>query len=544
MVENREIQACKEQHLLVAYIRKCFKTEPIYTDETQLKKYLNMAKYFPYVELFEWEVFVLALHCCTYRKKDRRPRWPDLFALMGRGAGKDGFIAFVDFCLASPHNGINAYNIDMVANNEKQAKAPFDDIYSVLTNPDNTEKLRKFFYWNKEVIKCRQTGAEIQFHTNNPKGKDGLRPGYIVFNEIHQYENYDNINVFTTALGKKPHPRRAYITTNGEVRDGPLDHLLERCLGILEKGDADNGMLPFICRLDEKEEVHNFNMWEKANPSLRYRPDLREEMEKEYRDWLVNPFFFTDFMKKRMNMPGGKKEEQVTSWELIKASCSPVPKERLRGRSAVAGIDYAMISDFASAGILLREGDKRYWITHSWLCEQSKDIPRLKCPYKDWARQGFLTLVSDVEIHPDYITEWIMKQALQFNITKLAMDHHRFALLAKSLAGAGYDPKGEKNLKLVRPSDIMMVAPVIDSCFNNELFAWGDNPVMRWAVNNTKKIRSGVRTGNDTGNYVYGKIEAKSRKTDPFLALVAAMTIEGEIEEEAGAFEDIPVITA
>lgn len=30
----------------------------------------------------------------------------------------------------------------------------------------------------------------------------------------------------------------------------------------------------------------------------------------------------------------------------------------------------------------------------------------------------------------------------------------------------------------------------------------------------------------DTGNFIYAKIEAKSRKTDPFMALVASMTIE------------------
>ena len=30
----------------------------------------------------------------------------------------------------------------------------------------------------------------------------------------------------------------------------------------------------------------------------------------------------------------------------------------------------------------------------------------------------------------------------------------------------------------------------------------------------------------DIGNFVYAKIEAKSRKTDPFLALAASMTVE------------------
>lgn len=33
----------------------------------------------------------------------------------------------------------------------------------------------------------------------------------------------------------------------------------------------------------------------------------------------------------------------------------------------------------------------------------------------------------------------------------------------------------------------------------------------------------------DIGNYVYAKIEAKSRKTDPFMAVVASMTIEDAI---------------
>ena len=88
-------------------------------------------------------------------------------------------------------------------------------------------------------------------------------------------------------------------------------------------------------------------------------------------------------------------------------------------------------------------------------------------------------------------------------------------------------------MKLVRPSDIMRTATVIDSCFVNHWFVWGDNPVLRWAANNTKLVRSNRKVGKaddaDMGNFVYGKIEAKSRKTDPFMALVASMVIEDEL---------------
>ena len=112
---------------------------------------------------------------------------------------------------------------------------------------------------------------------------------------------------------------------------------------------------------------------------------------------------------------------------------------------------------------------------------------------------------------------------------KLSLIH----IFSDALKVLGFDAKNYKNVKLVRPSDIMRVAPVIDSCFVNHFFVWGDNPVLRWAVNNTKLVRSNRKIGKaddaDMGNFVYGKIEAKSRKTDPFMALVASMVIEDEL---------------
>ena len=90
----------------------------------------------------------------------------------------------------------------------------------------------------------------------------------------------------------------------------------------------------------------------------------------------------------------------------------------------------------------------------------------------------------------------------------------------------GFDASNRERVKLIRPSDIMQVAPVITDCFDRDLFTWGDVPHLRWAVNNTKRVRSSSRVGMDTGNFIYAKIEPKSRKTDPFMALVASMVVE------------------
>lgn len=548
LVEKGAIRSSKEIKALVRHVKWCFENEDIYVDHEQADKYLGLARYFPYEQLFPWQEFVITLHDCTYDKNTKMPRWPDLFCMLGRGAGKDGTIALEAVALASPYNGIRGYDVDICANNEEQALRPVLDIVDAFEGREaaDQKKLKKYYHWLKEKVECTTTKSMIRGRTNNPKGKDGMRSGIAIFNEIHQYENYSNINVFTTGLGKHPHPRRSYYTTNGNVREGPLDDLLETSEGILFGGDPDNGLLPFICRLDSKDEVDDPDNWEKANPSLPYLPALRLETEKEYKDWKKSPARLPAFMEKRMNLSDGGADIKVTDYDNIKATKKELPD--LTGWTCVAGIDFAKITDWVSVDLHFKQGDKRFDISHSWLCAQSKDIPRLKCPWKEWEQMGRLTVVDDVEIHPEVITDYLYAMRTMYSIRAIAIDDFRYALLAKALKELGFEPKDKKNLKTIRPSDIMRVAPVIDSCFVNQYLTWGDAPELRWATNNAKLIRYGRKPGSsadaDLGNYVYGKIEAKSRKTDPFMAFVAAMTIEDRIiERREGARRSLPTVT-
>lgn len=536
MVEGGEIRACEEQHLLVEHVRRCFETEDIRTDDEQLEHYLSLARYFPFEVVFPWQSFFVGLHLCTYRA-DGMPRWPDAMALIGRGAGKDGTIAWESMCLMSPYNGIKGYDVDICANNEEQAMRPVFDVIEALDTPSQTQKLKKHFYWTKEQVTGLKTHSVMKGRTNSPKGKDGLRSGICIFNEIHQYENYANINVFTTGLGKKKHPRRTYYTTNGDVRDGPLDDLLASADAILRGGEADNGFLPFICKLNTKEDVDDPENWQMANPSLPYRPDLVEEIRKEYAEWKRNPHQLPAFMTKRMNIPQSDKEIAVTDWENIAATNRPLPD--LTSWACTCGIDYARLYDWASVNLHFRKGEQRFDISHSWVCVRSPELARIKAPWREW---DGITVVDEVEIAPECIARYIAEMAQKYTIVKIALDNFRFALMRDALSKIGFTPE-DKNLYLVRPSDIYKVQPVIDSCFNNQYFTWGDCPQLRWATNNTKLVRSGRKDGTDTGNFYYAKIEAKSRKTDPFMALVASMVIENELAAPNIVWYDVGPVT-
>ena len=530
IVEQGEINTCPEQKLLVAMVRKVFETEDLKIDSAQVEKYLSYQKYFPF-ELFPWEVFCFVLHNCVFRK-DGQPRWSDLFILMGRGGGKNGYLSFEDFCLITETNGVAYYDIDICANSEEQAKTSFDEIYNILENPKWRKKFEKNFRWNKMEIVNLKTRSKIKYRTNNPKGKDGLRSGKVDFDEPHAYENWDNINVFTTGLGKKPHPRRTYVSTNGDIREGPLDQLIEKSEKILHGELPDNGFLPFICKLTSKEDVHNPDLWEEANPSLPYLPTLKEQMLREYADYLLDPVINNVFMTKRMNIPEGNKDAEVTSWENILKTKGEVPD--LRGKTCVCGIDFSKTTDFVSAFLLFKDKDKYYGIHHSWFCSASNDKHRIKYPLHEAVERGKLTIVDDVEINPTVVADWIAEQRMIYDIEKIAIDSYRYSLLSRALRDVGYDAN-DKEILLVRPSHIMQVVQKISSMFIGNKIIWGDDSLMRWFTRNAKLEPA------PNNNFKYGKIEPKSRKTDGFMAFVNAVILEDELPDTFD-FESLPVI--
>lgn len=525
LVESGAYAACKYQHQLIDYVRKAFADEGIYVDDVQAEKYFALEKYFPY-RLFPWERFCFVLHNCTYRA-DGRLRWPILFIYIGRGAGKNGYLAFEDFALLTPINGVKEYHIDIFAMSEKQAKASWEDVYNVLEKHESV--MKKHFYWNKEQIKNIKTGSIFSFNTSSPKTKDGARPGKVDFDEYHAYENYKLIDVGVTGLGKKKHPRRTIITTDGLIRGGPLDDLKEKCVKILNGEEEDNGTMPFMCCLNEEKGVHEKSKWYEANPSLQYLPDLLYELELEYGDYVTNPAANISFISKRMNRPPMELENAVTSFDNIKRTNQPIPEEELVGRPCVAGFDYMKTTDLLGAGLLYRVDGKDVWVSHTWVCKQSPDLIRIHAPLDLWERMGLLTFVDGPEIPPELPALWVATEAARRNskIIKIGIDYYRYTLLSKALKEILYTSteKGYENIKLVRPSDEMMAIPSITSGFVNGRYVWGDNPLMRWACNNAKTVTSAV------GNITYGKIEPKSRKTDPFKAFVAAECVSSVLDD-------------
>lgn len=523
----------KRKLLIKNIVLPILERDDVFFDE---KTYYNCIKYCEanYYPLFPYQKFVYAF---VFMYKDNIPLFSNFFIMMGRGNGKDGFIVPLLNFMQTPLYGVKNYHIEIVANAEQQAKDTFKVAYDVM----NTQKFKGKFRVTKELITNIVTGSEMKYNTSNSGTKDGKRPGCLLLNEIHAYENYEQINVFESALGKVKHPREFIITTNGYVRDGPLDEMLTMVSEILTTGENELGYFPFICELDNKEEADDEEAWHKANPSMEFMPILANQIKKDYLEMKKMPSKKPEFFTKRLNLPERNEEETVTKWENILACCyedivakTPRRTPDTRDKLAILAIDYADVRDFASAGVLTEgEEDDYIWRQHTWVCAESPFIESIKFPLYRIGQEEFedFEVVNDPVISIQDIVNWCLQKMTEYQVVKITMDTYRYPLFKMAFEEAGISIESKDNpegiVRLIRKigSVCGIIAPEMESLFSERKINYGPSAIMRWYTNNTS-----VAT-DKYGNKTFGKIEPKLRKNDGFMALVAGMYSKDEIKE-------------
>lgn len=529
-IRNGDIESSKEIKQATDLVERKLNKDNVFIDNEKINKAVELTeRYFGY-NLLDWELFLFAIiHC--YDKKLDMVIFDEFLIVMGRGNGKNGFISPLIWYLTTHYHGVKGYNVDIIANNEEQAKTSFNDVFDVLENTWAKSKI--FFQKTKQIIRNIRTKSYIKYNTSNARTKDGKRSACLIFDEIHEYENYDSISVFTSGFGKRKHSRIFYITTNGYVRGGVLDDQLDLAKRVLT-GEIDNiGLLPLIYKIDKKEEARDSKKWIKANPSLPYFPELKKEMDKHFIKMKYQHHLKIDFLTKRMNFPVDDVHQEAIPWSKVLETNKPIPYEELKGHQCLGAIDYAMINDFASVGLLFKKDGYRYFIEHTFVCHKALKIEsrELKFPVREMADKGLITIVNDEYIKESYIADWFIEKASEYQIIDIVADKFRASFLQDEFKSKGLP------LSITRSGPIThsQMAPLLESVFADNKMILGDNPTMRWYINNTAK------QVDNKGNTTYVKIEPLTRKTDGFFCLIHALTKDNELEENA-EFMDIGII--
>lgn len=534
--EQHKVIFNQERIDLIEYLkRSVLSDDDLYFNDKQINDCINFTEKW-FFKLQTFQKFLIAFVFLYH--SDGTNYYQDFIWLMGRGAGKNGLISALSSFLISELHGVHNYNGSIIANSEDQAKISVDEIYEVV-HAAGHEVLNNVFYATTSIIRSRKTNSSLRYRTSNGNTKDGLRDGFVIFDEIHEYQDDSNVKVHLSGLGKTPNARVFYIGTDGYVRDGFIDKKKQLAKDVLSGKVRSDRMFPFICKLDSEDEINNPDNFEKANPMLSkplgsYAKGLMRQVMKDYEDLESSPESREEFLTKRMDLPSQAMERSVAEWDEIMSTNKPFP-DGVDGYQAIAAVDYASIRDFIAAAVTIKHEGKIITFEKQWarkaFCDkffgysrppgQPTPNKRLSVPIKDWEKRGLLEVVDVPILEPQLPLNWIREMAMRFSIKKVIMDNYRAVIMRKLFEDAGFEVDIIKNPTAIDG----LLAPIIDNGFARKQFIWGDNPLLRW---NTQNVLVKV---DGKGNKQYLKKEENRRKTDGFKAFEYTLYRIDDIEE-------------
>lgn len=505
-----------------------------YFDEEKIEDYITFSETW-YFELDEWEKFI-APFIFLFRSDTDDAVFDEFVINMGRGGGKNGFISTLANFFISPLHGIDFYDVSIVANSEKQAKRSHQECFRVIHKKGN-EALQEEFDAYKSSITGLETQSVFEYKTSNASSQDGGREGAVIYDEYHEMENTEIVDVFSGGLGKVDCPRQFFIGTKGFVREGYFDIKYRECEDVLNGAVefSKRGIFPYICELDEIAQMDNPELWALANPALQKPLNKRgtrlfTRLKKEYDKLATEPSGRATFVTKKMNFIEDNMENSVASWEEIKATNRPFFE---LDTIPIGSFDYGSVRDFAACGLLFKKGEEYAFKTFSFATKYFCDVhygystsgqsagTEKKAPIKEWEKRGLMKVIDEPSLNPQHIVDWFVKMREEHGVRKIIADNYKLDILRPMLEAEGFEVECIKRPRSIHP----LMASRVEDGFANGKFIFEDNPLMRWYTNNVY-----VKDTPDGKQFL--KKEEVKRKTDGFQAFVYALYRAGELDEQ------------
>ena len=448
--------------------------------------------------LMPWQCFV---ECNLYgwvSKETGLRRFREGLIVVGTGNGKSTLLAG-NATYGACKDGERGADIYLLANSKEQAGIVFNECHAQIKA---SRFLAPRFRTLRDGVYYDAMNASIRHRSSDSKRLDGLNPHMAIFDEIHEYRDFRLINIIKRKIVKRLQPLIVYITTMGNVIDGPLayfyDLFTDAMSGKLAEAVADR-MFAFIAELDETDNPEDDSTWIKANPSLGVLlkiEDLRATWE---RDKHI-PAQRADFLCKQLNITVNTDDMAFVQPEVLGRNSDTMAEEALLGRRCYGGFDLSSREDFTAAALEFPLDDGRVFVLlHSWVPRRKVELDQEKIDYYGLAMRGHLTIVEGEYIQQEDVYNWFCEQAKKYEIVTIGYDPANATRLRQMLENKGFA------CEIVRQGPLTLNDPMKDI---KELLLGGrvvsnNDPMLRWYTDNVRI--SGERRHADKQNWMPSK---------------------------------------
>ena len=517
---KRRIQACRrflrelDRSLSDPSWPWAFDIEKAYRPIDFIERFLIPTKgAYSRMELLPWQHFIEAnLYGWVSRKTGYR-RFREGLIIVGQGNGKSTLIAG-NAAYGLTKDGERGAEVYCLSNSKEQARIIYGECKAQM---EASPILSKHVRLTKQAIYYDDTNSVFQPLASDSKNLDGRNVHMAVFDEIHEYRDYKLINVIKGKTKKRKQPLIIYITTLGNVIDGPLmdyyilgGNVLDDT-GVIDTRAADR-IFVYIDEIDEDDDPADSECWAKANPSLGALLDI-EDLKDEWERVRTVPAERSNFINKQLNVFTSVDELSFLDSKTIRKNNRELDIESLRGRRCYGGFDLSETEDFTSACLEFPLEENTFFVlSHSWVPERKVREDHEKLDWDGLKRSGKLSIVQGDYVNYRLIWEWFAQQREKYRIDSIGYDPAKAFLLVQLMRENGFV------LNEVRQGELTLTAPLdnLKERFLDGAIIHNNNPLFNWYMGNVKLTK---RSANAT--YLPTK-QNKYRKIDGFAALLDA----------------------
>lgn len=454
-----------------------------------------------------WQHFTIGSTYGWVHKDTGIRRFRESLVFVGRKNGKSTKISGVSL-YASSKDGENGADVYLLANTKQQAGIIYDEAKKMV---QKSPRLRKQFRAKRDEITYPKSMSKIEHRASDSDKLDGLNTHFGVFDEIHEFKDYELINVIKNSRGSRMQPLIMYITTAGYQLDGPLVDYYEDSNDVLNGIVEDERTFYYMAELDDARDMHDPLHWIKANPNIGVSLNL-ETMIEDWKKAQTKPGEKTDYITKQFNMFVRSGANPFINAEVLRRNDEHIEIEELLGRHCVGGYDLSDSEDFTSACLEFPLDDGRIFVmSHSWLPENKVIANNEKIPYREYEKLGYLTIVPEEYIKKELVEDWFLEKSKLYNITMVTYDRAKAFRLNESMKNQGFITEEVRQTPMV-------LGPVVDDLremFIDGKIIYNEDRLLRWYINN-------VTIKQDRNKNNFPQKQSRYRKIDGFAAFLNA----------------------
>lgn len=343
---------------------------------------------------------------------------------------------------------------------------------------------------------------------------DGLNVHAGLVDELHGHKDRGIWDVLDTATGSRVQPLLWGITTAGKNKQGICYEQNTYTRKILQGVHKDESFFGIIYTIDEKDDVFDPAVWEKANPNygISVNPDdLKRKADKAKE----MPQALSNFKTKHLNVwvNADSPWMNMLKWE----ACADLDLDiaDFEEDDCYVACDLATRLDIApKIRLFVREQEDgvHYYAFGTYFVPRKAIEEDKHGMYSGWEQEDLLEVAQGEVISFDWIEQSVREDADRFRVIVAAFDpwqaNHIIQHLSEDGLNAAEYRQNTQNMNLPMKE---LEAAVLDGRFHHN----GD-PVLYWMVSN-------VVCHENAKEEIYPRKEIRENKIDGAVALIMAI---------------------